>query len=109
MRFWSALRLRCPRCHRGKVFCSLWKTEDRCRVCGLPFSRGPGFFVGAMYFSYGLGILLALPTAIVLVLRQLAPAWIGLIVAMQLAICSPLLVRYSKIVWLYFDEWFDPQ
>jgi len=62
-----------------------------------------------MYFSYGLGIVLALPTATVLVIRQVAAAWIGLIVAAQLAVCSPLLVRYSKIVWLYFDEWFDPQ
>jgi len=83
--------------------------ETHCPRCGLLFSRGPGFVFGAMYFSYGLGILFALPTATVLVMHQVAAAWIGLIVAAQLAVCSPLLVRYSKIVWLYFDEWFDPQ
>lgn len=30
--------------------------NDRCPTCGLHFNREPGYFLGAMYISYGLGL-----------------------------------------------------
>jgi len=30
--------------------------HDRCPGCGLHFNREPGYFLGAMYISYGLGL-----------------------------------------------------
>ncbi len=50
----------CPRCREGKIFRrSVWlfpSMYERCPVCGLKFEREAGYFLGAMYISYGLGL-----------------------------------------------------
>jgi uncharacterized protein (DUF983 family) len=48
--------LRCPRCGQGRVFASAWTMHRACPACDLVFEREPGYFTGAMYFSYALGI-----------------------------------------------------
>src|SRR5262249_27011492 len=55
------LRQLCPRCRSGRIFPSTvyWgfpKMSDRCLICGLHFNREPGYFLGAMYISYGLAV-----------------------------------------------------
>ena len=30
--------------------------HDECPECGVSFEREPGFYYGAMYFSYGIGL-----------------------------------------------------
>ena len=55
------LRQRCPRCRTGNifpysVFRGFPRMHERCPACGLKFEREPGYFLGAMYVSYGLGI-----------------------------------------------------
>lgn len=109
MRLLNILRQRCPRCHQGKVFRSLWRMHSRCPVCDLQFEREPGFFTGAMYFSYGIGVVLAAPTAILLFLNGCKEHWILAIVAAQLAVVSPILFRYSRVAWMHFDQRFDPR
>ena len=32
--------------------------NPRCPGCDVPFEREQGYFLGAMYFSYGMGVLL---------------------------------------------------
>ena len=46
---YSALRCRCPKCGKGKLFKSLLTVADRCDTCGLSFAGheqgdGPAFF-----------------------------------------------------------------
>ncbi len=107
---WRAIiGLRCPRCLRGKVFRSLFVTHEHCPECGLKFAREPGFFMGAMYFSYGMGIIAALPICAVMFYHEYSPWAIFGVVVLQLAILSPLLLRYSRVVWLHFDQRFDPR
>src|SRR5262249_36191807 len=53
----------CPRCRSAQIFRSslYWgfpKMHNRCPVCGLHFDREPGYFLGAMYISYGLGLVI---------------------------------------------------
>ncbi|MFO0910038.1 MAG: DUF983 domain-containing protein [Isosphaeraceae bacterium] len=53
----ALLQKRCPRCKDGRVFRSLFSMYEHCPACGLRYDRGqPGYFTGAMYVSYGLGI-----------------------------------------------------
>src|SRR5262249_60899148 len=52
---------RCPRCRLGTMFHHSifrgWpKMHLRCPVCGLLFAREPGYFLGAMYISYIVGM-----------------------------------------------------
>ena len=57
------VRQRCPRCRTGDIFrCSIFrgflKMHERCPVCDLKFEREPGYFLGAMYVSYSLGLVI---------------------------------------------------
>ena len=102
--------LRCPRCGRGQVFASTWTMHRACPACGLVFEREPGYFTGAMYFSYALGIpILALGT---LVAWLLLPRWpliwlVGLAWLVFLPLV-PAVFRYSRVLFLHFDRMFDP-
>ena len=50
----------CPRCRTGRIFRkSVWLFPgmyERCPACGLRFEREDGYFLGAMYIGYGLGV-----------------------------------------------------
>jgi uncharacterized protein (DUF983 family) len=105
------LRKRCPRCRRGRVFQSLWKMNENCPVCGLDFDRGdPGYFTGAMYASYAMAI--PLLTVLTLIEYLIFPTWsLFQMVVLAAAISTPLVPwiwQYSRVLWIYFDRYFDP-
>lgn len=109
MRFSAILKQRCPRCLHGKPFEGLWNIKENCPVCGLEFEREPGYFLGAMYFSYGLAIITGLPTFTILFLLGLSNLWILIVLGIQLLLSSPLLLRYSRVMWLHMDQMVDPR
>lgn len=54
---------KCPCCGKGDVFektkqfsLGIPKMYDKCKECGYYFEREPGYFLGAMYVSYGLAV-----------------------------------------------------
>lgn len=82
---------------------------DVCPVCGLRFNREQGYFLGAMYVSYGLSIPPVL--VLMLVLWRLAgwsfgAAVIGAFVAYLPFV--PLVVRLSRVIWIWIDRAVDP-
>ncbi|MFM7130618.1 MAG: DUF983 domain-containing protein [bacterium] len=108
----AILTLRCPVCHEGKVFGNLLlRMHADCPVCGLKFEREPGYFLGAMYFSYAM----AIPplTIMTLLFKYFLPAWpMHFCIAAATCVFLPLvvpIVRYSRVMWLHFDRFFDPQ
>src|SRR5438445_10929800 len=52
----SIVRQRCPVCLEGRMFRGVFAMNAACSVCGHRFERETGFFQGAMYVSYALGI-----------------------------------------------------
>ncbi len=103
---------RCPECGEGHIFQSLWTMNERCPVCGLLFGRGePGYFTGAMYFSYALAI--PLISLLTLIEWLLLPTWtLFRLVLLATAICTPLIPwiwQYSRVIWIHFDQFFDPE
>ena len=108
----AALRRLCPRCREGLFFASPMRMNDTCPVCGLAFGRGePGYFTGAMYVSYALAI--PVITALTGVGHLLLPRWSLLkLVLLAWVLCVPLIPwfwQYSRVVWVYFDRYFDPE
>jgi uncharacterized protein (DUF983 family) len=107
------LRQVCPRCREGAIFrASLWRgflaMHETCPVCGLRFEREPGYFLGAMYFSY----LLSIPPGLVIVL--LLWRWTGWrfdTVILGAFFCYlplvPVVTRWSRVIWIYVDRYFD--
>jgi uncharacterized protein (DUF983 family) len=102
---------RCPHCLRGRVFSGAVRMNENCPVCGVRFAREPGYFLGAMYVSYPLAaIVLGL---LAWALQALRPEWpwvlcLGLAFVPFLFLV-PLVFRYSRVIWMYFDHWADPE
>jgi hypothetical protein len=82
---------------------------ETCPVCKLKFDREQGYFIGAMYVSYGLSIPPVL--ALVFVFWRLAGWSFGVsVLGAFLAYLPfvPLVVRLSRVIWIYIDRSVDP-
>ena len=61
-RFGAFMAGRCPQCQTGRIFetppinSKFQKVKDHCDHCGVKYAQEPGFFWGAMYFSYAYSV-----------------------------------------------------
>ena len=63
-KFYSIFRFKCPHCHEGDFFKSsnpynlrsMSEANETCPNCGRKILIEPGFYYGAMYVSYALGV-----------------------------------------------------
>jgi hypothetical protein len=81
---------------------------ETCRVCGLRYEREPGYFLGAMYASYALG-LVSTAYWMPLLFLGFSPWLVIGLPTVQLILQVPLSFRYSRIIWLHLDHGFDPE
>ncbi len=81
-----------------------------CPVCGLTYEREEGYFLGAMYVSYGL--------ALVVLFAVMLPLWLVVGVTLTRAVLVaflvflplvPLLSVYARVLWIHFDQGLDPE
>lgn len=100
-------RHRCPRCGTGRVFAGLVRMHPACPDCALEFEREPGYFLGAMYFSYALAVAAASPVVVLGVARGWPIQRIGWTATLCLLPLAPWLFRASRTLWLHFDQRFD--
>jgi uncharacterized protein (DUF983 family) len=104
------LRLRCPRCGIGGLYCKPFKMNENCAHCALKFEREQGYFIGAMYINYAVTVAIAVPGFFLLdaisgidINRQLA-FWIPFTVIFPL-----LFFHHSRSLWLVLDHYFNPE
>lgn len=73
------------------------------------FEREPGFWMGSFYVNYALGLAVVVPLALILLLLGLS--WSMVITAglVELVLLSPLIIRYSRLIWMYMDQSIDPR
>jgi len=69
--------------------------HERCPVCHLKFAREAGYFLGAMYISYGI--------ALVWITKD--TVW-AVILFLPLA---PTIALFSRVLWIYLDQTIDPE
>ena len=119
----SILRQLCPRCRSGRIFRSnvswgvdwgaYWgfpKMNDRCPDCGLHFNREPGYFLGAMYISYALGLALVFAFgAILWVLTHWRFNKVVIWAVLFFMPFAPMLTLLSRVLWIYLDQTIDPE
>ena len=96
---------RCPACGKGTVFRGLLSMAPQCSECGLRYEKEPGFFLGASIAAYFIGAFSIVPTLIIclLILKMDIFSTLGIGTA-QLLILSPLLFRYSRLLWLHAEH-----
>ena len=111
--FWTAFgrscRLRCPRCGEGNLFRGRLRMYQACDRCGLKFQREPGYFLGSIYFNYGLTALLVTVAYFVGYFGTSIPPTYLLWGLTAFCILFPLwFFRYARSLWLGWDHYFDP-
>lgn len=120
----SVLTNRCPRCRRGDIFqlknayalkgSKYMKMHEHCPVCGQPTDLEVGFYYGTGYVSYALTIGLSVATFIVwwiLIGFSINDNrifwWLGCNTVL-LIILQPVLMRFSRTLWLSWFVKYDP-
>ena len=109
------LEQRCPRCRIGgifrySIFRGFPKMCERCSICDLKFEREPGYFLGAMYLSFGLGVLVMAPIAVLL--WFITGWWITKVIlwaAVLFLPFAPTLTLFARVLWIYLDQKVDPE
>jgi len=80
-----------------------------CPECGVVFEREHGYYLNSMFIAYALGFLIMVPTALLLAMRDVSIAFFTLFLVGEVIIITPILFRYSRILWLHADQLFDPR
>ena len=84
--------------------------NQRCPSCQLLFEREPGYFLGALYVSYGLASFILMIGLWIgsLLLPGVDLGWIVLMCGVLFIPFVPMVTRYARVVWIYFDRWAWP-
>ena len=104
----AILAQRCPRCREGRIFAGFVRMNDACPDCNADLEREQGYFLGAMYFSYGFAVIAVVAPVTWMIIARVDPTIVGAVACALLLPLAPLLFRYSRVVWLHFDHFFDP-
>lgn len=77
--------------------------KDRCDNCNYYFDREPGYFLGAMYISYGLAVLQGIITFLLLYtfLPDIPTLWTGLIILAVIFLFSLKNYKLSRIIYIH--------
>lgn len=107
----SLVKTKCPRCREVSMFkfpllniTKFSQMHKHCPNCQLRFEVEPGFFIGAMYISYGMSLGLVFAVGIMLYnIFDDPELWVYLLVAGGvLIVMLPILFRYSRVLYLYW-------
>lgn len=80
--------------------------NDPCPVCGLVFEREPGYFLGAMYVSYTIAVIILVPLWFLAgwLFPDLDYMVVPLVAFIPFVPLIPFVFRYSRVIWIYFDR-----
>ena len=114
----AILRMKCPKCYEGNMYKDinpfhikqLHAMPKHCDKCGQLYNPEPGFYMGAMYVSYGLCVGLFIVCFFGLyILLHIDPVVLLVIYALSLLLLFPFIFRYSRVVYLHLFYDFDPE
>ena len=83
--------------------------HESCASCQLKYEREPGFFLGTIYFNYGLTSLVAsLSYPIAIFGFQLNRGQVIVAIVAFVVLFPMWFFRYARSLWLGFDQFVDP-
>ena len=92
------------------MFRNWFATHETCGECGIRFRREDGFFLGSIYFNYGLTALILAVAYPLLLFRYRIDEQQLLFGSLAFAILFPILFfPFSRALWLGFDQYWDPR
>lgn len=101
------LKCTCPRCGKSGVFkhsifniTKFAETNLECKVCKLDYMPEPGFFFGAMYWSYAMIVGMIITQSILFYNLNIFDYAIFTI-PISIIVLLPVIFRYSRMLMLY--------
>ena len=105
---YSIVTFTCPYCHEGKFFVShpydlsrVGDMHESCPNCGRKYSIEPGFYYGAMYVAYAIGVAVCVSTWVAIMVLRPSMGIIAQILTISgvMILGTPLFYALSKIIW----------
>ena len=104
---------KCPKCKEGNAFkkdksiLSIPEMNTNCSHCNYHFEREPGYFIGALYLSYGLAIAQGILAFVLLYLLfpALSVEWILLFVVITIFLFAKKNFKWSRLLYIHIFPW----
>ncbi len=116
--FNSVVNSKCPRCNLDNLYVDnnpyhlskLAQMKKCCDKCGQLYEPETGFYYGAMYVSYALGIaLMFVPAYLLYMVFDISFGWLLTFVLSVYVLTFPLVFRWSRNIWLNIFVKFDEE
>ena len=92
------------------MFCGWFRSNKTCSDCGTTFEREAGFFLGSIYFNYGLTALIVAVAYPLLMFTGVASDRVLIPATLAFAVLFPMwFFRYARSLWAGFDQYVDPR
>lgn len=107
-KLYSIFNFKCPQCHKGEFLKyhpynlpHVGEIHHTCSHCGCKFEKEIGFYYGAMYVSYALGVAVSVSLFVATYILYPSPTvWTYIwVIVSALVVLSPYLYALSKIIW----------
>lgn len=107
-KLYSVFKGKCPQCQEGDFFFShpydishMGDVKESCEKCGLKYSKEPGFYYGAMYVAYALGVatFVTFWVSMNLFFKEVSTGVQIAVVLLAIILLGPYLFSLSKIIW----------
>ena len=109
----AAVRRRCPRCERGRIWDGWFKLRRTCDECGFVAHRDePDYFIGAYLVNLVVAELVVALAGVAIVIATWpdTPWDVVLWVAASAAVAAPLIFYPLTVtLWLAVDVYFRPE
>jgi uncharacterized protein (DUF983 family) len=101
----------CPQCRKGDLFKKkgvfvyqkMFDMHENCSNCNLKYEREPGFWLGALWVSYPLVVIIELPFLFTSIFGGLPNPYMPLYLMLAVfVLLSPLFIRYGRAIWIHF-------
>jgi hypothetical protein len=87
----SILTCKCPRCRKGN-----------CPACGQDFKIEPGFYIGALWTSFPIVILImTFLSVLLLVYFKMEMNWFFVALSVILFLLQPVIIRLGRSIWIH--------
>jgi len=108
----NILKEKCPNCGKGHVFekMSIFQFPEmkkNCEVCNYRFDREPGYFLGAMYLSYGLAVVQGISTFLLFyfVFPSVPILYVAFTIVGVIFLFSMKNFKLSRVIYIHIFPW----
>lgn len=107
------LQEKCPHCHNGHVFkknvgvFKMPEMNETCSECGYKFEREPGYFLGAMYISYGIAVFMGLLTFLLcyLLFPEMPTVFFPIAIVLVITAIARKNFKLSRVIYIHLFPW----